>query len=115
MTATRQQPTHRAAASAAWPGLLRFLTDSPGKLRSLTPYRAFKKAERRDLIGALMLFNVSALSRGAVDGISLLAAEGLLAALMAEPQRIAGQELLDFVANVETLAADFDVDSRSRS
>jgi len=44
---------------------------------------------------------VAALSGGGVDGISLLAAEGLLNALLAEPQRIAGQELLDFVANVE--------------
>ncbi len=111
----RVRSPQREVPAAAWPGLDRFLTDSPGKLRSLTPYRVFKKAERRDLIGVLMLFHLSSISGGGVDGISLLASEGLLNALMAEPQRIAGRELLDFVASVEMLAASLDSTSPTRA
>ena len=107
----RVRSRQREVPGAVWPGLHRFLAESPGKLRSLVPYRSFDEEERRELIGALMLFHVFAITEGGVDGIDLLAAEGLLNALMAEPQKIGGSDLIDFVANVQAFAGDFDFDA----
>lgn len=94
----------REVPRAAWPELRRFLDETPGLLRSLTPYREVDEAERRELIGELMYFHVIALTEGDIDPLLVLASEGLLNALIAEPQRIAGHELLDFVTDVRKLA-----------
>lgn len=46
-----------------------------------------------------MAFHVWTLARGA-DPMGLLVAEGLLNALMAEPQTIVGEDLIEFVDGI---------------
>jgi hypothetical protein len=107
----RVRSREREVPGSVWPGLHRWIAESPGKLRSLVPYRSFNEDERRELVGALMLFHVFALTEGGVAGIDLLAAEGLLNALMAEPKKIGGSDLIDFAADLQAFAEDFDFDA----
>lgn len=63
------------------------------------PRRRLGGADSNAVVRDLMAFHVWTLARGA-DPMGLLVAEGLLNALMAEPQTIVGEDLIEFVDGI---------------
>lgn len=96
----RLHDRRREVPAAIWPELAGFLADSPGLMTAVYPSRRYAGREAVTLALALMAWHATALLAGPADPWWILIAEGLLNALMVQPQTVVGDELLEFVDDV---------------
>ena len=96
----RLRDNAREVPADAWPDIVSWLEESPGILKEVLPREKIGGEGVADLAGQLMAWHVWALFTPGIDPMAVLVSEGLLNALIVEPQTVAGGYMTDFVKMV---------------